>query len=229
MSEKTTKTIPDSKDENVGAAAKDFWTRFSKPIIYAGGAVILIIGGWLAYQQWVVEPNQKKANEAVSKAQEYFAKDSLKLALDGDGANAGFLKIIKNYAGTDAAKLAQYYAGAIYLRQDDFSNAIKYLENYTTEATQIQSAAWRMLGDAYMSSGKKEKGIEYYLKAGNLNDKDEFTSSENLYLAALAYTTVGKNKEAIEVFKTLKEKYPKSEKASLADKYLAQLGVIEND
>jgi tetratricopeptide (TPR) repeat protein len=229
MSEKTTNTTPATKEDKVGAAPKDFWNRFSKPIIYAGGAVILIIGGWLAYQQWVIEPKQKKANEAVSKAQDYFAKDSLRLALNGDGANAGFLKIINNYSGTDAANLAHYYAGAIYLRQDDFPNAIKYLEKFSTAATQIQSAAWRMLGDAYMSSGKQDKGIEYYLKAGNLNDKDEFTSSENLYLAALAYTSVGKNKEAIEVFKNLKEKYPKSEKAANVDKYLAKLGVIEND
>jgi tetratricopeptide (TPR) repeat protein len=229
MSEKTTNTVATSKQEHTGVATKDFWTRFSKPIIYAGGAVILIVGGWLAYQQWVVEPKQKKANDAISKAQEYFSKDSLKLALDGDGASAGFLKVIKNYAGTDAANLAHFYAGAIYLRQDDFANAIKYLEQFSTKATQVQSAAWRMLGDAYMSSGKKDKGIDYYLKAGNLNDKDEYTSSENLYLAALAYTTVGKNKEAIEVFKTLKSKYPQSEKAATVDKYLAKLGVIEND
>lgn len=229
MADNTTKTVPGSKEENVIATAKDFWSRFSKPIIYAGGAIVLIIGGWLGYQQWVVAPKQKKANEAISKAQEYFAKDSLGLALNGDGANAGFLKIIKNYAGTDAANLAYYYAGAIYLRQDDFANAIKYLEQFSTKATQVQSAAWRMLGDAYMSSGKQEKGIEYYLKAGNLNAKDEYIASENLYLAALAYTHIGKNKEAIEVFKTLKEKYPKSEKSVVADKYLAKLGVIEND
>ncbi|MFN5333968.1 MAG: tetratricopeptide repeat protein [Bacteroidota bacterium] len=229
MADNTTKTVSGIEEEKVVATAKDFWSRFSKPIIYAGGAIILLIGGWLGYQQWVVAPKQKKANDAISKAQEYFGKDSLRLALDGDGANAGFLKIIKNYSGTDAANLAHYYAGAIYLRQDDFANAIKYLEQFSTKATQVQSAAWRMLGDAYMSSGKQDKGVEYYLKAGNLNDKDEYTSSENLYLAALAYTSVGKNKEAIEVFKTLKEKYPKSEKAAVVEKYLAKLGVIEND
>jgi tetratricopeptide (TPR) repeat protein len=229
MADKTNNTAQTADGEKGLAQAKDFWSRFSKPIIYAGGAIILIVGGWLAYQQWVVAPKQKKANDAISMAQEYFAKDSLRLALDGDGANAGFLKIIKNYSGTDAANLAHYYAGAIYLRQDDFANAIKYLEKFSTKASQVQSAAWRMLGDAYMSSGKQDKGIEYYLKAGNLNDKDDFTSSENLYLAALAYTSVGKNKEAIEVFKTLKEKYPKSEKAAVVDKYLARLGVIEND
>ena len=197
MADNTTKTVSGIKEENGVATAKDFWSRFSKPIIYAGGAIILIVGGWLGYQQWVVAPKQKKANDAISKAQEYFAKDSLKLALDGDGTNAGFLKIIKNYSGTDAANLAHYYAGAIYLRQDDFANAIKYLEQFSTKATQVQSAAWRMLGDAYMSSVKQEKGIEYYLKAGNLNDKDEYTSAENLYLAALAYTSVARIKKRL--------------------------------
>ena len=229
MAKTINQTTATSQDEKVVAQAKDFWTRFSKPIIYGGGLIILLVGGWLGYNQFILAPKQKKANDAISKAQAYFAKDSLKLALNGDGSSAGFLKIIKNYSGTDAANLAHYYAGAIYLRQEDFPNAIKYLEKFSTKATQIQSAAWRMLGDAHMSSGKKDKGIEYYLKAGKLNEADEFTSSENLYLAALAYTAEGKNKEAIEVFKTLKEKYPTTEKAANVDKYLASLGVIEND
>jgi tetratricopeptide (TPR) repeat protein len=223
------KTDAATEDVKAVEQAKDFWGRYSKSIIYAGAAIVLIIGGWLGYKQFILEPKQKKANEAISKAQAYFAKDSLSLALNGDGSSAGFLKVIKNYAGTDAANLAHYYAGAIYLRQDDFANAIKYLEKFSTKATQIQSTAWRMLGDAYMSSGKQDKGIEYYLKAGNLNAEDEYISSEYLYIAAMAYMSVAKDKEAIEVLKNIKEKYPKSEKAANVDKYLAKLGVIEND
>ncbi|MBM3440639.1 MAG: tetratricopeptide repeat protein, partial [Bacteroidetes bacterium] len=89
------------------------------------------------------------------------------------------------------------------------------------------SAAWRMLGDALMSQGKQEEGVSYFVKAGKLNEKDEYTSSENLFRAGLAYETMGKRKEAVELYKLIKEKYPKTEKGFSIDKYLARLGEVK--
>lgn len=218
--------MSDMNDAPVVQQAKDFWSRFSKPIIYAGSAIILLAGGWLAYTNFIVAPKNKKANEAISKAQEYFAKDSLNLALNGDGTNAGFLKVIKNFSGTDAANLSHYYAGAIYLRQGDFANAIKYLKQFSTDATQVQSAAWKMLGDAYMGTGKQAEGAKLYEKAGKLNEKDAFFSSENLFLAAMAYESMGKLKEAGDLLLIIKQKYPSTEKGFVVDKYLARVGIL---
>lgn len=218
-------SLGDMDDAQVVQQAKDFWSRFSKPVIYAGSAIILLAGGWLGYKNFILEPKNKKANEAISKAQEYFAQDSLNLALNGDGANAGFLKIMKNFSGTDAANLSNYYAGAIYLRQGDYANAIKYLNQFSTDATQVQSAAWKLLGDAYMSTGKQAEGAKYYEKAGKLNAKDEFFSSENLFLAAMAYESMGKLKEAGDLLLIIKQQYPRTEKGFVVDKFLARVGV----
>jgi TolA-binding protein len=229
MSETKKTTAQELNEVQAIKQAKDFWGRFSKPITYIGGLVILLAGGYLVYKNFFIGPKETKANEAISRAQQYFAQDSLDLALNGDGSAAGFLKIIKTYSGTKAANLAHYYAGAIYLRKEDYNNAIKQLEDFSTDATQVQSAAWRMLGDAYMSTDKKEKGPSYYEKAGTLNDKDEYTSSENLYRAAMAYEVTGKKEKAAELLKTLKEKYPKSTAAAQADKFLARLGVVGNE
>ena len=226
MSETKKTTAQELNEVQAIKQAKDFWGRFSKPITYIGGLVILLAGGYLVYKNFFIGPKETKANEAISRAQQYFAQDSLDLALNGDGSAAGFLKIIKTYSGTKAANLAHYYAGAIYLRKEDYNNAIKQLEDFSTDATQVQSAAWRMLGDAYMSTDKKEKGASYYEKAGTLNDKDEYTSSDNLYRAAMAYEVAGKKEKATELLKALKEKYPKSTAAAQAEKYLARLGVV---
>lgn len=229
MSETKKTTAEELNEVHAIKQAKDFWGRFSKPITYIGGLVILLAGGYLIYKNFVSGPKALKASEAMSQAEVFFANDSLDLALNGDGASAGFLKIIKTYSGTPAANLAHYYTGAIYLRKLDFKNAISHLEAFSTDATQIQSAAWRMLGDAYVNTGEKEKGAGFYEKAGKLNEKDEFTSSENLFRAAMAYEVAGKNDKAAEILKSLKEKYPKSSAGGLADKYLARLGVVNND
>jgi tetratricopeptide (TPR) repeat protein len=207
--------------------AKDFWANYSKPVSYIGTIIIVLGVAYYGYKSFIMEPKRARANDAISFAQDYFAMDSLDKALNGDGRNLGFLKVESNYGGTEAANLAHYYAGAIYLRKQDFPNAIKQLKDFSTAATQIQSSAYRMLGDAYMDSGNKPEGADYYKKAGTLNDKDPYTSSENLFRAALAYETIGKNDEAIELYKELKEKYPKTEKGMIVDKYLARLGATQ--
>ncbi len=229
MSETKKTTAEELNEVHAIKKAKDFWGRFSKPITFIGGLVILLAGGYLIYKNFFSSPKEKKGIEAMTRAEVYFGMDSLDLALNGDGSSAGFLKIMKTYSGTNAANLAHYYAGSIYLRKGDFKNAIKYLEDFSTDATQIQSAAWRMLGDAYMSTDKKTKGAELYEKAGKLNEKDEYTSSENLFRAAMAYEAIGKKEKAADMLKTIKEKYPKSTSGGLADKYLARLGVLNND
>ena len=81
-----------------------------------------------------------------------------------------------------------------------------------------------MIGDASAELNKNDDALDYYKKAANVDDKDEFTSSEFLFRAALFAESTGKTKDAIELFKKIKEEYPSSDKASEVDRYLAKLG-----
>ena len=81
-----------------------------------------------------------------------------------------------------------------------------------------------MIADASAELKKNDQALEYYKKAADVNDEDEFTSSEFLFKAALFAETMGKTKEAVELFKKIKEEYPLSEKAADVDRYLAKLG-----
>jgi len=49
-------------------------------------------------------------------AEQYFEKDSLKLAMNGDGTNPGFIQIIDEYGSTKSGNLARYYLGICYLK-----------------------------------------------------------------------------------------------------------------
>ena len=149
----TKQVVERNHDQVVVDRAKDFWGRYGKIVMIASTAVILLCGGYLAYKYLVKGPNEEKAVEAMFKAEEYYRLDSLKPALNGDGLNAGFLKIISNYGGTKAGNLARFYAGDIYLKNGDFNNAVKYLKDFSTDAKQVQARAYKLLGDAYAEQG----------------------------------------------------------------------------
>jgi predicted negative regulator of RcsB-dependent stress response len=210
--------------------ARDFWTRNSRPIIYALAGIVLLVGGFFAYKNFVKEPNERKAVEAMFKAEEYFRMDSLQLALNGDGQFAGFEKVISQYGGTKAGNLARFYAGAIYVKLGEFPKAIKHLKEFDSDAPQINARAYKLLADAYADGGNNSEALSNYKKAARTFEDDPSQSSEYLYLAAyFADRVVNNKKEAIELYKELKKKFPQSNFATEADRYLAQAGVYSTE
>lgn len=208
--------------------ALGFWEKNNKSILVALGAVILLTGGYFVYKYWFKMPENQKAVEAIAKAQQYFATDSLQKALNGDGQSAGFLKVISKYGSTPSGNLAKLYAGETYLQLGDFNNAIKYLNDFNPNGSaQTQAFVYGLLGDAYSELKKNDEAIDNYKKAASTFDKNAALSSEYLYRAASLYEVMGKNKEAMELFKELKDKFPKTERGFTAEKYLGKLGATE--
>ena len=148
------KNVMAHENEEIIAKAQDFWTRYQKQITVVLAVIVLAVGGWYAYKNFIVKPNTEKAVDSMYKAEEYYRMDSLQKALNGDGINWGFVKVIKEYGGTDAGNLAHLYAGDCYLRTGDFNNAVKQLKEYSTSDKQYQARAYKLLGDAYSELGK---------------------------------------------------------------------------
>jgi TolA-binding protein len=209
------------------AKATGFWERFSKPITYIGGALIVILGSYYGYKKLYAEPREGKAADAIWHAQQYFQADSLQLALNGDGQNAGFEKVAKNFNGTKAGNLAKFYAGVCALRLGDFKKAESYLKGFNTDSKEIQTIAFARLADTYAEQGKKAEAVEAYAKAGRNYPQQESLSAENLFRAGLLSETLGKNEDALKYYKELKEKYPRTDRGYQIDKYLARLGSVE--
>lgn len=209
--------------------AKGFWEKNSKLITIVSAAVVLIVGGYLAYKYFYVQPREVKAVEAIAPAQRNFSKDSLRLALNGDGRNAGFLKVIKNYGGTKSGNLAHLYAGICYLHMSDFNNAVRHLKDFDPNGSKpTEALVHGLLGDAYSELKKNNEAVEQYRKAGSTFEADANMSAEYLFRAAQLYEIMGKPKEAIEVLRKIKDRYPRSNKASLVEKYLGKLGDTEH-
>lgn len=219
---------PQNVEEKVSQSAEQFWSKNSKKILIALGAVVVLVGGYFAYDLLIKKPAENKALDAIWTAQAAFKTDSFKLALNGNGtkANIGFLKVAKEHSGTKAGELAKFYAGVCYLKLEDFNNAIKFLEDFSTSDPNLQIRLYGNLGDAYGETGKFDKAADYYKKASSVFETDEINSAEYLYRLAQVYEKLGKNAEAITAYKQLKEKFPASLHSNDADKNLARLGEL---
>lgn len=240
MADKKVKTEQIDASEIV-EKAKGFWVAYSKKIIIAGSAVILLLGGYLGYKYFVKMPNEKTANDQIFPAEKLFGlmagqstynQDTVNMVLNGDKAAGvtGLLKIASKYGGTKSGNRAQYMIGACYLQLKQFDKAISHLKDFDGNgADQVQSKAYLLLGHAYAESKKTSEALEYYTKAGNISDLDEGMASEALFTAGRYADAIGKVKEATELFQKLKDKYPVSQRVSSGDvdKYLASLGVVK--
>jgi tetratricopeptide (TPR) repeat protein len=237
---KVTGTVAES-NETV-QTGNGFWDKFSKPIIYVGSAIIILIGAWYGYKKFIVEPKEKEANEMIFAAENLFDKmatggfnkDSVNIVINGgdlDGQKVtGVLKVISNFGSTAAGDRANYIAGASYLHIKEFDKAIKYLKEFDGNgATQIQSKAYILLGHAYAEQKKTSEALSAYKKAASVNEKDEFFAGDALLIAAAYAGVTGNNKEAISLYEQVKEKYPSNAAVQNGDvdKNLAKLGVIK--
>lgn len=192
-----------------------------KLLIGVVGVIVLAVGGFFGYRYWVGNQDAQ-AQKEMFQAVRYFEADSLNLALNGDGNNLGFLQIVEDYSLTEAGNLANFYAGAIYLKQGKFPLAIFHLENYKANDLLVQARAFSLIGDAYMEQKSYEDAAKYYEKAAGYKPNKEFTP---VYLmkAGLAYEKLNNTNKAKAAYQTIIDKYWESSELQNAKKFKAKL------
>ena len=190
-------------------------------------AIIVVVGGYLGYKKFYLEPNNREAQGAMYVAEQYFEQDSFKLALEGDGANYGFLDIIDEYSVTKTANLAHYYAGICYLRAGEFEDAIEHLEKFDAEDIMVASVALGAIGDCYLELNDKEKAASFYLKAGN-RKKNSFTSPLYLKKAGLVFEDLQQYEKAMKAYQAIEKNYPDTEEGRQIKKYITAVKIKMN-
>ncbi len=244
MAEKTTEvvTTEDNITTETYAVKKNFWDTYSKPIIYAGSALIILLGAYFGYQKLVKEPKEQDAAALIfpaeylfdKMAQTGFNKDTVNTVLNGgvsDGVNVtGLLKVASKYSGTLNGNRAEYMIGACYLHIKEFDKAIQHLKDYNSNgASQVDIKKYMLLGSAYAEKQNKEEALNAYKKAATVNDKDEAFTADALITAAAYADVIGKSKEAIELYQKAKDNYPNfpAVQSGEVEKHLAKLGVTK--
>ncbi len=186
-------------------------------------AVLVVVGGYFGYRYYV-DGQDKLAQKEMFQAVRYFEADSLNLALNGDGNNLGFLQIVDDYSLTPAGNLANFYAGAIYLKQGKFPLAIFHLEDFSANDLLVQPRAYSLIGDAYMEQKDFESAAKYYDKASAYKPNKEFTPTY-LMKAALAYEKLNNIEKAKAAYQTIINTYWDSSEVQNAKKFKAKLEV----
>lgn len=195
-----------------------------KPLLYALGVVVVLIGLiWLV--KFMGERRNKEAQVEMWRAEQYFAQDSFRLALNGSGNDLGFLDVIDSYGGTKAGKLCHFYAGACYLYLGEYQNAIDHLKKYNIKDEVIAHEAVAMTGDAYVELGQTDKGIEYYLEAADMAS-EAFHTPIYLMKAGELYEDKGSYDKALEVYNRIKDEYPESNEGRMIEKYIARVKTL---
>jgi tetratricopeptide (TPR) repeat protein len=201
--------------------AETWMERNPKTIIGILTAVLLIVGGYFGYQYYK-DTQETEAQREMFQAVYYFEADSLDLALNGDGNNLGFIDIIDEYGITDAAELANYYAGAAYLKQGKFEVARLYLEDFSSNDLLVQARAYSLIGDTYMEENNYEEAARYYEKAANYKPNKYF-SPAYLMKAALAFEKNNQIDKAIAAYDKIINEYFDSAEIQEARKFKAKL------
>jgi TolA-binding protein len=201
--------------------AENWLEENPKIVVGIAAAILIIVGGYFAFNYYKDNQNDIAQNE-MFQAVYYFEADSLDKALNGDGNNLGFLQIIDEFGITDAANLANYYAGVSYLKQGKFELARLYLEDFSSGDLLIQARAYSLIGDSYMEEENYDEAARYYNKAANYKP-NKFFSPGYLMKEALAYEKLNQNDKARETYDKVITQYWESEEFQNARKYKARL------
>jgi TolA-binding protein len=200
---------------------EDFLKSNSKILAGVLAVAVVLIGGILFFQYNTQQQNEK-AQAEMFQAVYFFEQDSVDFALNGDGINKGFLNIIESYPRTDAANLAHFYTGSIYLSQKKFEDALTHLQEFSTDDYLVQAKAYSLVGDANLELGKTEEAIAQYTKAARTNE-NKFMSPKYLAKLAVAQEEAGKIEDAINTYTEIEEKYYESFEFAAARKHKARL------
>ena len=194
MSKKQTEQ-PILADEVLGKS-EEFVIKYKKAIVGGILAIIVCVLGFILYSMYVTAPKEAAANNAIFKAQQYFA-----------------------HSGTDAANLAYAYAGFCNAQLGNIDEAINNLENFDGNDKILAPKAMQTLALCYAHKENLDKAISLLIDAAE-TAQNTAISPRCLMDAAAMYEQQGNSKEAKKLYEQIKKEYPNSPEAGNIDKFI---------
>ncbi len=211
--------------EQALSTSEAFLEKNKGKILGAIAAVVIVISGFMGYKNFISEPNEIKASEALFRGEQYFGADNFEAALKGDSLGyAGFLKVADEFSGTAAGNLANAYAGICYAQLGQYEDAVKYLDKFSADDQLVSPAVLGTIGNCYAEMGQLDKAAANLMKAATKADSHSL-SPIYLIQAGQLYEKLGKNNEAVNAYTLVKEKYFNSYQSMDIDKYIERASI----
>jgi len=203
------------------SSVERFFEENGKALSVAAIALFAIVGGYIAYLKFYQEPLELEAQNEIYHAQQLFEADSLRQAVEGFAGHAGFLSVAADYSGTKAGEMANYYAGISYLRLGEYDNAIRLLDDFSTNDPILSVVAKGSIGDAFLELNQSKEALDYYKKASAINSND-FVVPFYLLKAGMLAENLEQNDEAIKYYEKIKSDFPEARQSADIDRYIAR-------
>jgi tetratricopeptide (TPR) repeat protein len=216
-------TPAENKDLDIGemyTKTEMFFDKNKKVVTAAVVAVLVVVGGILGYKKFVAEPNAKKAQDMVWKAQYWFEIDSLDLAINGDGSFYGFQQVAEEFGSTPAGEASKFYLGVIHHQKGEWETALNYYKDADLDDDVLSVMAVGNQGDVLVELGRADEAIGQFEKAANMVRSD-YTTPMFLMKAGILYHQKNDHKNAAKCFGRITTDYPTAPDAQNAKKYAA--------
>jgi len=224
-------TNPNEKNivavEEALSRSEQFIERNQNLLIGVVAAIVIIIGAYIGYTRFILEPREQQARAEMFMAERFFEQESFELALEGDGANLGFLDIVSEFRMTKSANLAHYYIGVSYLNSGEYELAINHLKKFRKRDQILGAMAFGAIGDAYMQLDQKSQAAKYYQRAAN-HQPNQLTTPAFLMKLGMTNEMLEKHKDALAAYKTIQNEYPNTNEGRNIERYIARVKTAGN-
>lgn len=205
-----------------------FISHHSKSIALGGIIVLILILSIFFYQRWE-KKNEENAYQFLNLAVEIYQTVSTPYQEGSIQEYKNVLKkfkeVIENYPRTSAGKISVLYQGNLHLRLGEYEEAIQSYESFLQKAGKEKLyRSFALEGLGYSFEGKKdyEKAINAYQKIVQTGENFQMS---NAYLGmGRCYEKLGKNKEAIENYRSFLKV---SQKSMMANTVLRKISNLE--
>ena len=163
MADKATKIRLEDADplQEFLASLRDYAAENSRQVTLIATVVTglcLLVSGWFFYDRYC-------ENKADGLYQAAFMEEKTK---DIQGATKQYESLLNQYSRTNAAALASYRLGNIFLREEKFDEAIKFYQafiNKVSDSNDLKTLAWGGIGTAYERKDDFKQALAAYEKA----------------------------------------------------------------
>ncbi len=145
----------------------DFLKRNRQRLTIGLVALVAVVGAFMAYR-YMKSTQQEEALNELFAAETFFALDSTKLVLEGNGNYLGALQVAEEYPMAEVEDAAHFYAGVAYLKESNYEQAIVELKQFKAKDALVQARAYALLGDAHAELKQWEEAVAAYEKAAKL-------------------------------------------------------------